>query len=75
VLTRSAALPPLSADLWHLHSLLDVRLSHIHHDVTLEGYEQAEERLLSRHKLTGDLLTDRNQRLAEAYAQQERKLG
>ena len=35
----------------------------------------AGERLLSRHKLTGDLLTDRNQRLAEAYAQQERKLG
>ncbi|EZP66170.1 hypothetical protein BV96_04593 [Sphingomonas paucimobilis] len=59
----------------HLHSLPDVRVSHIRHDGTLESHEEAEERLLSRHKLAGNLLTDRNQRLAEAYALQERKLG
>ena len=59
----------------HLHSLPDVRVTHIRHDGTLESHEEAEERLLARHKLTGDLLTDRDQRLAEAYALQERKLG
>lgn len=59
----------------HLHGLPGVRVAHIRHDGTLESHEEAEERLLSRHKLAGNLLTDRNQRLAEAYALQERKLG
>ncbi|MGE4305500.1 MAG: DUF488 family protein [Novosphingobium sp.] len=58
----------------HLHSLPDVRVAHIRHDGTLESHDEAEERLLALHKLAGDLLTDRNQRLAEAYARQERKL-
>lgn len=59
----------------HLHSLPGVRVSHIRHDGTLESHEQAEERLLALHKLTADLLSDRSQRLTEAYARQERKLG
>jgi len=59
----------------HLHSLPDVRVSHIRHNGTLETHDEAEERLLALHKLSDDLLTDRSQRLAEAYARQERKLG
>lgn len=59
----------------HLHSLPGVRVSHIRHDGTLESHDAAEERLLTLHKLSGDLLSDRSQRLAEAYARQERKLG
>lgn len=59
----------------HLHSLPDVRVSHIRHNGTLETHDEAEERLLALHKLSDDLLTDRSERLAEAYARQERKLG
>lgn len=59
----------------HLHSLSNVRVAHIRHDGTLEAHEQAEERLLAMHKLTGNLLADRGQRLAEAYARQEQKFG
>lgn len=59
----------------HLHSLSNVRVAHIRHDGTLEAHEQAEERLLAMHKLSGNLLADRGQRLAEAYARQELKLG
>lgn len=59
----------------HLHSLPDVRVSHIRHNGTLEHHDEAEKRLLALHKLSGDLLSDRSQRLAEAYARQERKLG
>ena len=59
----------------HLHSLPDVEVFHIRHNGTLESHEEAEERLLALHKLSGDLLADRGQRLAEAYALQERKLG
>lgn len=59
----------------HLHSLPGVGVSHICHDGTLEIHEEAEERLLALHKLSSDLLTDRDQRLAEAYARQERKVG
>ncbi|PKP96348.1 MAG: hypothetical protein CVT74_17290 [Alphaproteobacteria bacterium HGW-Alphaproteobacteria-13] len=59
----------------HLHSLSNVRVSHIRHDGTLESHDEAEERLLTLHKLSGALLTDRGERLAEAYARQERKLG
>jgi len=59
----------------HLHSLPNVRVTHIRHDGTLEAHDQAEDRLLSMHKMSGDLFTDRGQRLAEAYARQERKLG
>lgn len=59
----------------HLHSPPDVRVSHIRHNGTLETHEEAEERLLTLHKLSGsgELLTDRSQRLADAYARQERK--
>lgn len=59
----------------YLHSLPDVRISHIRHNGTLETHDEAEERLLALHKLSDDLLTDRSERLAEAYARQERKLG
>lgn len=59
----------------YLHGLPDVRVSHIRHNGTLESHEEAEDRLLSLHKLSGDLLADRGQRLAAAYARQERKLG
>ncbi|HWW64106.1 MAG TPA: DUF488 domain-containing protein [Sphingomonadaceae bacterium] len=59
----------------HLHGLSDVRVSHIRHDGTLETHDEAEERLLALHKLSDDLLTDRGERLAEAFARQERKLG
>ncbi|QZP07221.1 DUF488 domain-containing protein [Caenibius sp. WL] len=59
----------------HLHDLPDVRVSHIRHNGTLETHDEAEERLLALHKLSDDLLTDRGERLAEAYARQERKLG
>lgn len=59
----------------HLHSLPDVEVFHIRHNGTLETQEQAEQRLLAQHKLPDDLLSDRTQRLAEAYARQERKLG
>ena len=59
----------------HLHCLPGVGVSHIRHDGTLETHEEAEERLLALHKLSGDLLTDRDQRLAEAYTRQERKVG
>ncbi|GLT01134.1 hypothetical protein GCM10007897_25250 [Sphingobium jiangsuense] len=59
----------------HLHSLPDVRVAHIRHNGTLECHDAAEERLLALHKLSGDLLSDRSQRLADAYARQERKLG
>jgi len=59
----------------HLHSLSGVRVAHIRHDGTLESHEDAEARLLTLHKLTADLLTDHDARLAEAYARQERKLG
>ena len=59
----------------HLHNLPGVRVSHIRHDGTLENHDDAEERLLALHKLSDDLLTDRSERLAEAYARQERKLG
>ena len=59
----------------HLNSLPDVRVSHIRHNGTLETHDEAEERLLALHKLSDDLLTDRSERLAEAYARQERKLG
>ena len=58
----------------HLHSLPDVRVSHIRHDGTLESHEEAEARLMALHRLTADLLTDHNERLVEAYARQERKL-
>lgn len=59
----------------HLHGLPDVRVSHVRHNGTLESHDEAEERLLAVHKLSGDLLSDRSQRLAEAYARQERKFG
>lgn len=59
----------------HLHGLPEVRVSHIRHNGTLESHEEAEERLLMLHKLSGDLLADRGPRLTEAYARQERKLG
>ncbi|GLS99485.1 hypothetical protein GCM10007897_08650 [Sphingobium jiangsuense] len=59
----------------HLYRLPDVRIAHIRHDGTLESHAAAEERLLALHKLSDDLLSDRDQRLAEAYARQERKLG
>jgi hypothetical protein len=59
----------------HLHDLPGVRVAHIRHDGTLETHDEAEERLLALHSLCGDLLTERGQRLAEAYARQERKLG
>lgn len=59
----------------HLHGLPEVRVSHIRHNGTLESHEEAEERLLALYKLSDDLLTDRSERLVEAYARQERKLG
>ena len=59
----------------HLHGLPDVRVEHIRHDGTLESHEEAEARLMAQHRLTADLLTDHSERLAEAYARQERKLG
>lgn len=59
----------------HLHGIPDVRVSHIRHNGTLETHDEGEERLLMLHKLSGDLLADRGQRLTEAYARQERKLG
>jgi len=59
----------------HLHSLPEIRVSHIRHDGTLESHEEAEARLMALHRLTADMLTDHNQRLAEAYTRQERKLG
>lgn len=59
----------------HLHNIPDVRVAHIRHDGTLESHEEAEARLMTMHKLTADLLTDHDERLAEAYALQERKLG
>lgn len=59
----------------HLHNLPDVRVSHIRHDGTLESHAQAEERLLNLHRLAGNLLVDHADRLAEAYARQERKCG
>lgn len=59
----------------HLHNLPDVQIAHIRHDGTLERHEDAEARLMTLHKLTGSLLTDKSERLAEAYARQERKLG
>lgn len=59
----------------HLHSLPNVRVAHIRHDGTLETHDEAEDRLLTLHKLSDDLLTNRSERLAEAYARQERKLG
>lgn len=59
----------------HLHSLPNVRVSHIRHSGTLENHEEAEERLLALHKESADLFTGRDQRLAEAYALQEQKLG
>ena len=59
----------------HLHGLPEVRVSHIRHNGTLESHEEAEERLLALYKLSDDLLTDRSERLIEAYARQERKLG
>jgi len=58
----------------YLHGLPDVRVSHIRHNGTLETHDEAEERLLMLHKLSGDLLADRGSRLTEAYARQERKL-
>jgi uncharacterized protein (DUF488 family) len=59
----------------HLHSLPDVGVSHIRHDGTLESQEEAENRLLALHKISDDLLTSRDQQVADAYARQERKLG
>ena len=59
----------------HLHGLPEVRVSHIRHDGTLESHEEAEARLMALHGLTADMLTDHNERLAEAYTRQERKLG
>ena len=59
----------------HLHSLPEIRVSHIRHDGTLESHEEAEARLMALHRLTADMLTDHNERLAEAYTRQERKLG
>ncbi len=58
----------------HLDSLPDVQAGHIRHDGTLESHEEAEARLMTLHKLTPDLMADHNERLAEAYVRQERKL-
>jgi uncharacterized protein (DUF488 family) len=59
----------------YLHGLPDVRVSHIRHNGTLESQDEAEERLLTLHRMSDGLVADRSQRLAEAYARQQRKLG
>lgn len=59
----------------HLNDLPDVGVWHIRHDGTLEGHTQAENRLLALHSMSDDLLTSREDQVAEAYARQERRLG
>lgn len=59
----------------HLSSFAHVSVAHIRHDGTLEAHVEAEERLLRRYKLAGDLLSDRAHLLTDAYARQERKYG
>ncbi|MCH8685872.1 DUF488 domain-containing protein [Pedomonas mirosovicensis] len=58
----------------HLNALPNVDVRHIRHNGTLEGHIQAEDRLLALHRMSQDLLTNREELLAEAYARQERKL-
>jgi uncharacterized protein (DUF488 family) len=58
----------------HLHDLPGVRVTHIRHDGTVESHEEAEGRLMTLHKLSPDLIADHDERLAEAYVRQERKL-
>lgn len=59
----------------HLNALPGVGVWHIRHDGTLEGHGQAEDRLLTLHGMSGDLLASREEQVAEAYTRQERRLG
>ncbi len=53
---------------------LGVEVEHIHGDGTIETQHDAEERLMSRWRIKPDLLTTREERLAEAYRKQELRL-
>lgn len=51
-----------------------VDVEHIHRDGSVESQFDAEERLMTRWRLTNDLLSTRSDRLKEAYQRQELRL-
>lgn len=53
---------------------IGIEIEHIHGDGTIETQHDAEERLMARLRIKPDLLTTREERLADAYRKQELRL-